>query len=211
MLLFINNHMYFNGLVRPLEHINIEEFKEECDRLILDSDNKTRFLSGISLFEDSRWALFEISYKHAPSLSSYIEPPTSYYKIVDSILENIGRNYYVVSSMLAWVNPGSKISKHVDLQRVYANTRRIHVVVERPELAYTSSYAGSIKHDFKFNVGATYELNNRVYHSVDNPDQQGRFVLLIIDFAEQGITFKEEDNVIKDMNLLDSSQINLYA
>jgi hypothetical protein len=138
-------------------------------------------------------------------------PPNSYYKIVDAVLDKIGRNYYVVSSMLTWVNPGSRILKHVDLQRVYASTRRIHIVIERPELAYMSSYAGSIKHDFKFDMGATYELNNRVYHSVDNPGQQGRFVLLIIDFAEQGVTFKEEDNVIKDMNLMDSTQLNLYA
>jgi hypothetical protein len=144
-------------------------------------------------------------------MSPYIEPPGSYFKLVDSILDKIGKNYYVVSSMLAWVNPGSKISKHVDLQRIYAKTRRIHVVIERAELAYMSSYAGSTKHDFKFDIGTTYELNNRVYHSVDNPDQQGRFVLLIIDFAEQGITFKEEDNVVKDMNLLDSSNLELYA
>lgn len=203
--------MHFNGLIRLLESTNIDDFKNDCNKIIDVEDNNPRFRSGISLFEDSRWALFEISYKHAPSLTSYIEPPQSYYKIVDSILDKIGRNYYVVSSMLAWVNPGSKISKHVDLQRVYANTRRIHIVIERPNLAYTSSYAGSVKHDFKFDVGATYELNNRVYHSVDNPVQQGRFVLLIIDFAEQGITFKEEDNVIKDMNLLDSSNLELYA
>jgi|LauGreDrversion4_2_1035121.scaffolds.fasta_scaffold00348_36 hypothetical protein len=203
--------MHFNGLIRLLESTNIDDFKNDCNKIIDVEDNNPRFRSGISLFEDSRWALFEISYKHAPSLTSYIEPPGSYYKIVDSILDKIGRNYYVVSSMLAWVNPGSKISKHVDLQRVYANTRRIHIVIERPNLAYTSSYAGSVKHDFKFDVGATYELNNRVYHSVDNPVQQGRFVLLIIDFAEQGVTFKEEDNVIKDMNLLDSSNLELYA
>ena len=203
--------MHFNGLIRLLEQTNIEEFKKDCNAIIEIADNKKQFLSGISLFEDSRWALFEISYKHAPSLTAYIKPPRSYYEIVDSILDKIGRNYYVVSSMLTWINPGSKISKHTDLQRVYANTRRIHIVVERPELAYSSSYAGSMKHDFKFAVGATYELNNRVYHSVDNPDQQGRFVLLIIDFAEYGVTFKDEDNVIKDMNLLDSSNLELYA
>jgi hypothetical protein len=144
-------------------------------------------------------------------LTPYIKPPASYFKLVNCLLDKIGSNYYVVSSMLAWVNPGSKISKHVDLQRVYANTRRIHIVIERPELAYMSSYTGTVKHDFKFDAGATYELNNRVYHSVDNPDVAGRFVLLIIDFVEQGITFKEEDNVIKDMNLLDSSQLPVYA
>lgn len=203
--------MHFNGLIRLLEQTNIEEFKKDCNTIIEISDNKKQFLSGISLFEDSRWALFEISYKHAPSLTPYIKPPRSYYEIIDSILDKIGRNYYVVSSMVTWINPGSKISKHVDLQRVYANTRRIHIVVERPELAYSSSYAGSIKHDFKFAVGSTYELNNRVYHSVDNPDQQGRFVLLIIDFAEHGVTFKEEDNIVKDMNLIDSSNLELYA
>lgn len=203
--------MYFNGLIRSLGQTDITEFEKDCNSIIQVADNKKQFLSGISLFEDSRWALFEISYKHAPSLTPYITPPKSYYEIVDSILDKIGRNYYVVSSMLAWVNPGSKISKHVDLQRVYANTRRIHIVIERPDLAYTSSYAGTIKHDFKFDAGTTYELNNRVYHSVDNPSQQGRIVLLIVDFVEQGITFKEEDNVIKDMNLLDSSQLPVYA
>jgi hypothetical protein len=203
--------MHFNGLIRILESTNIVDFKNDCDKIIDVEDNNPRFRSIISLFEDSRWALFEISYKHAPSMTPYIEPPVSYFKLVDSILDKIGRNYYVVSSMLAWVNPGSKISKHVDLQRIYAKTRRIHVVIERAELAYMSSYAGSTKHDFKFDIGTTYELNNRVYHSVDNLDQQGRFVLLIIDFAEQGITFKEEDNVIKDMNLLDSSNLELYA
>ena len=203
--------MHFNGLIRLLESTDVNDFKNDCANIIDKSDSDPRFRSIISLFEDSRWAMFDLSYKHAPSTKSYLEPPKSYFKIVDSVLDKIGRHYYVASSMLAWVNPGSKISKHVDLQRLYANTRRIHIVIERPELAYSSSYAGSIKHDFKFDVGATYELNNRVYHSVDNPDQQGRFVLLIIDFAEQGITFKEEDNIIKDMNLLDSSQINLYA
>lgn len=203
--------MHFNGLIRPLDSTNIEDFKIDCDNIIEFADNKPQFRSVISLFEDSRWALFDISYKHAPSMSPYIEPPKSYFKLVDSILDKIGRNYYVVSSMLAWVNPGSKISKHVDLQRVYANTRRIHILIERAGLAYMSSYAGTIKYDFKFDPGATYELNNRVYHSVDNPSQQGRCVLLIIDFAEQGVTFKEEDNVIKDMNLLDSSQLPVYA
>lgn len=203
--------MHFNGLIRLLESTNIDDFRNDCNKIINVEDNNPRFRSVIGLFEDSRWALFDLSYKHAPSMSPYIKPPESYFKLVDSILDKIGRNYYVVSSMLAWVNPGSKISKHVDLQRVYANTRRIHVVIERAELAYMSSYAGSTKHDFKFDAGATYELNNRVYHSVDNPDQQGKFVLLIIDFAEQGITFKEEDNVIKDMNLLDSSNLELYA
>jgi len=203
--------MHFNGLIRILESTNVIDFKNDCDKIIDVEDNNPRFRSVISLFEDSRWALFDLSYKHAPSMSPYIEPPGSYFKLVDSILDKIGKNYYVVSSMLAWVNPGSKISKHVDLQRIYAKTRRIHVVIERAELAYMSSYAGSTKHDFKFDIGTTYELNNRVYHSVDNPDQQGRFVLLIIDFAEQGITFKEEDNVVKDMNLLDSSNLELYA
>ena len=203
--------MHFNGLIRLLESTNIDDFKFDCNKIIDVEDNNPRFRSVIGLFEDSRWALFDLSYKHAPSMSPYIKPPESYFKLVDSILDNIGRNYYVVSSMLAWVNPGSKISKHVDLQRVYANTRRIHVVIERAELAYMSSYAGITKHDFKFDTGTTYELNNRVYHSVDNPDQQGKFVLLIIDFAEQGITFKEEDNVIKDMNLLDSSNLEIYA
>ena len=203
--------MHFNGLIRLLEATPIDEFKNACDTIINGSDSDPRFRSIISLFEDSRWGIFELSYKHAPSLNSYIEPPHSYYKIVDSILDKIGRNYYVVGSMLAWVNPGSKISKHVDLQRVYANTRRIHVVIERAELSYMSSYAGTTKHDFKFDPGTTYELNNRVYHSVDNPGLQGRFVLLIIDFVEHGVIFKEEDNVIKDMNLIDSSQLPLYA
>lgn len=203
--------MHFNGLIRLLEQTNIQEFKKDCATIIELADNKKQFLSGISLFEDSRWALFDISYKHAPSMTPYIKPPESYFKILDTILDKIGRNYYVVSSMLAWVNPGSKILKHTDLQRVYANTRRIHIVVERPELAYSSSYAGSMKHDFKFNIGTTYELNNRVYHSVDNPSNQGRFVLLIVDFAEHGVIFKPEDNVIKDMALADSSHLAVYA
>ena len=203
--------MHFNGLIRLFDQTNIEEFKKDCNAIIEIADNKKQFLTGISLFEDSRWALFDLSYKHAPSLNPYIKPPESYFKLLDSILDKIGRNYYVVSSMLAWVNPGSKILKHVDLQRVYANTKRIHIVIERAELAYMSSYSGTIRHDFKFDAGATYELNNRVYHSVDNPSQQGRFVLLIIDFAEHGVIFKEEDNVIKDMNLLDSSQLAVYA
>lgn len=203
--------MHFNGLIRLLESTNIDDFKFDCNKIIDVEDNNPRFRSVIGLFEDSRWALFDLSYKHAPSMNPYLEPPKSYFKLVDAILDKIGRNYYVVSSMLAWVNPGSKISKHVDLQRIYANTRRIHIVIERAELSYMSSYAGTTKHDFKFDVGATYELNNRVYHSVDNPGQQGRFVLLIIDFAEQGVSFKEEDNVIKDMNLLDSSNLEIYA
>ena len=203
--------MHFNGLIRLLESTDIKDFKNDFDKIIDDADNNPKFRSIISLFEDSRWALFDLSYKHAPSMSPYLAPPTSYFKLLDSILDKIGRHYYVVSSMLAWVNPGSKISKHVDLQRVYANTRRIHILIERAELSYTSSYAGEIRHDFKFDAGTTYELNNRVYHSVDNPGQHGRLVLLIVDFAEQGITFTEEDNVIKDMNLADSTQLPMYA
>ena len=203
--------MHFNGLIRLIEPTNINDFKNDCDKIIKVEDNNPRFRSTISLFEDSRWALFDISYKHAPSMTPYIKPPESYFKILDTILDKIGRNYYVVSSMLAWVNPGSKILKHVDLQRVYANTRRIHIVIERTELSYMSSYAGETRHDFKFNIGTTYELNNRVYHSVDNPSNQGRFVLLIVDFAEHGVIFKPEDNVIKDMALADSSQLAVYA
>lgn len=203
--------MHFNGLIRLIEPTNINDFKNDCDKIIKVEDNNPRFRSTISLFEDSRWALFDISYKHASSMSSYIKPPESYFKILDIILDKIGRNYYVVSSMLAWVNPRSKILKHVDLQRVYANTRRIHIVIERTELSYMSSYAGETRHDFKFDIGTTYELNNRVYHSVDNPSNRGRFVLLIVDFAEHGVIFKPEDNVIKDMSLADSSQLAVYA
>ena len=203
--------MHFNGLIRLIEPTDINDFKNDCDSIIIGADKDPRFRSVIGLFEDSRWALFELSYKHAPNMSPYIAPPASYFKLLDSILEKIGRHYYVVSSMLAWVNPGSKISKHVDLQRVYANTRRIHILIERTELSYSSSYAGTTRHDFKFDAGTTYELNNRVYHSVDNPGQYGRLVLLIVDFAEQGITFTEEDNVIKDMNLADSTQLPVYA
>lgn len=201
--------MFFNALLKDIGICNIEQFKKDC-HLLFESSSEKYYFPKIQEFNDSKWALIELSYEKADKMNRYYQPTKSYYDIIDQIFKLVGNNYYVVSSMIAWLLPGQSIDKHVDLQKVYANTRRIHVQISQDSESYMSVWAGSIEYKVNIKPGQIYELNNRVYHAVRHNGSKEIYSILVIDIAEKNSLFNVEDNVIKDYNLPDSNNLKLW-
>jgi hypothetical protein len=202
--------MFFNGLIRPYGDIDASAVAEFIMSFIA-RQTTGNLSSTISLFNDSQWMILDIAYKDPTRTKLYVQPPDEYHAVVDKIQALIGQHYYVVQSMIAWMPPGTEVSKHVDLQKMYANTRRLHVqLVQNPD-ASMSVYAGDREHQFNFMPGAVYELNNRTYHSAKNTSTQDYYAILVIDFAKQRQIFTDRDNVDKDTNLLKSDNLPLYS
>ena len=202
--------MFFNGLIRPYGSIDVGSISEFVTDFIA-SQTATKFNSTISLFNDSQWMILDIAYKDPTATQLYVQPPGEYYKIVDSLLALLGQKYYVVQSMIAWMPPGTEVSKHVDLQKLYVNTRRLHVQLLQSPQATMSSYAGPREYKFNFDTGTVYELNNRVYHSAKNNSTEDYYAILVIDVALCDRLFTNEDNVVKDRNLLKSDNLPVYS
>jgi len=202
--------MFFNGLIRPygsIDHSAMAEFIKD----FITGQPTTNFSSTISLFNDSQWMILDLAYKDPTVTQLYVQPPNEYYKIVESLLALLGQEYYVVQSMIAWMPPGTEVSKHVDLQKMYVNTRRLHVQLLQSSQATMSSYAGQQEYKFNFDPGTVYELNNRVYHSARNNSTEDYYAILVIDFAQGNQKFTNEDNVVKDRNLLKSDNLPVYS
>lgn len=199
--------MFFNGLLRHVDQINVDEFNADCRTLFECTEDKKYHFDRIKEFNDSKWALIELSYGNASETARYLNPTPSYKKIVDHILSKIGYNYYVVSSMLAWLRPKEFIEKHVDLQKVYANTRRMHVQITQDKKAYLSVWSGEKEVQFNIEPGIIYELNNRTYHAVTHEGEDNLYSILVIDFSDVNQQFTKLDNEIKDFNLPNSNNL----
>jgi hypothetical protein len=202
--------MFFNGLIRPYGDIDTSTMAEFIKDFVANQ-NTDNFKTTIPLFNDSRWAILDMSYKDPTRVKLYIKPPEEYYKIIDVLKALIGQDYYVVQSMIAWMPPGTEVSKHIDLQKMYVDTRRLHVQLLQTPDAYMSSYAGDREHKFNLNPGSVYELNNRIYHSAKNNSTKDYYALLVVDFAVNGQIFTPQDNIDKDCNLLNSNILPVYS
>lgn len=205
--------MFFKGLLRYIGTVDITDYAHDCHKIIHTSDQSIYHFSKIKEFNDSAWALHEISYDSAKRYNRYVPPSFAYKKIVNTVLDQISKNgqqYYVVSSMLAWLLPGQKIDKHVDLQKVYAQTRRIHVQITQDTGAYMSVWSGNHEHKCTFDPGFVYELNNRAYHSVTHNGLKEIYSILVIDFGAVNNTFVKEDNIEKDTNIPESKNLPLW-
>lgn len=201
--------MFFNGLIRPLGIIEVEELQTYLHS-VMKSVNPNNFTTKISLFGNSCWGILDRSFKDPKQSNVYIPPPPGYDKIVKEVLSRASPNLYPVMSQIAWIRPGDKVDKHIDLQRIYAKTRRFHVQLEQTIGAVMHVYRGTDAVPFRESVGAVYELNNRVYHSAENSGP-GMYMILVIDAANIGDVFDEADNEVKDLNLQDSYNLPTIA
>jgi hypothetical protein len=202
--------MFFNGLIRSYGNLDASILSEFVNDFITKQQG-ARFDSTISLFNDSQWMILDIAYKNPTSLKLYVEPPVGYHRIVEQMIALIGSEYYPVQSMIAWMPPGTEVSKHVDLQKIYASTRRLHVQLLQTPQSNMILYAGNQEYKFNMDVGSVYELNNRTYHSAKNNGTEDYYALLIVDFALKGQVFTEQDNVDKDLNIPNSMNIPIYS
>jgi hypothetical protein len=198
--------MFFNGLIRPYGNIDASVMSEFI-RDFIAKQSDTEFASTISLFNDSQWMVLDVAYKDPKALQLYVEPPREYHDLVKAITQLIGQEYYVVQSMIAWMPPGTEISKHVDLQKIYTETRRLHVQLLQSPRASISSYAGNKEFKFNFSQGSVYEINNRVYHSAINNSRDEYYAILILDLATKDKTFIEQDNIDKNPALPNSNNL----
>ena len=201
--------MFFNGLIRPYGEVDSTDMSEFVRDFIHRQEDAMP--STISLFNDSQWMVLDIAYRDPRLMKLYVEPPAEYQSMIQQLTALLGKNYYVVHSMIAWMPPSSEISKHTDLQRIYTNTRRLHVQLLQNPDAYMTSYAGDKEYRFNFKQGTVYELNNRIYHGGKNNSKDNYYALLVVDFALKSQSFSLEDNVIKDDNLLNSDQLPVHS
>jgi hypothetical protein len=201
--------MYFDGLLKKIGHVDVESILSEISGLF-DTGNINKFQTTIKEFNESKWAVLEIAYADPTVYASYISPTKSYYDIIERVIEFIGKNYYVVHAMIAWVTPGQKIEKHVDLQDIYTKTRRIHVQLIQNTESFMSVWAGEVEHKVNIKPGAIYELNNRAYHAVSNLSSQHTYAILVLDLGIEGHAFTKEDNTSKNLDLQSSTGLPLW-
>jgi hypothetical protein len=188
--------MFFQGLVRNLGSVNTSAYTNTLTDIVR-INLQPNFKFPISLFNDSQWGIIEVAYRDISEQKNFIPINSEYENIKQHILNYYNNDFYVVQSMLAWLPPGTSVSKHIDLQKIYTETIRVHVQIMQNTESYMSMWRGDQEIKFNMPIGSVYELNNRVYHAAINNSTSSFYCILIFDISLKNVKFNAQDNIIK--------------
>jgi hypothetical protein len=105
--------------------------------------------------------------------------------VIDQLLIHYPPGGTVFRCQIANLVPGGQITRHMDVAPLLRMSHRIHVpLVTWPEVRFSID-----DRDFKFDAGIAVEINNQMYHEVENRSQHDRHHL-IFDYLPPDYDFR---------------------
>ena len=174
-----------------LGHVNLNNIPELVHKLPsqLWEAETARRENDYFCFNDTEHILF--MFANGENHESYIEKPLWNFwkpKLMPLINEAIKPYNYangkVVKAMLAKLNAGGKIDKHKDFIIRDQYVHKIHI----PLISNPKAIMLIEDQQFHLEVGQAYEVNNLVYHAVNNDGAQDRIHFIFEYYNQEKIT-----------------------
>lgn len=113
-----------------------------------------------------------------PKMAAYEKLYSQFQYIFELVQELYPSGGVFLRAQLARMRPGTKIPEHRDATFILENTHRLHVpLITTDKLSFTVD-----DERVHLKEGLLYELNNQLYHSVDNPKDSIDRIHLIMDY-----------------------------
>ncbi len=186
--------MWFPERIRHLGQIDIQPalnalnelpeeawFANEALKKKLAGDRPTQSLFFYSMSQDEYAAklaegpIAQSDVRHLDAHATLYQP---FKYLFDAIEKHYGSGGAFLRAQVARMPPGGTIKEHRDNMIILENTHRVHVpIVTTPKLKFFVD-----KERVVLEAGNIYELNNQLYHWVENPMDSINRIHLILDY-----------------------------